>query len=786
MTVMFGQSLHRREDVALLGGKGTYLADLIHPGMAVMRIIRSPHAHARILGIDSSAARSKAGFLGFLSAEDLSSTIGVLPCVDALPDALPVHQTILARGVARYAGEPVAIIIAEDAYLADDLADAVQITYEILLPVMDAEAAMAPDAPKLYPTFGRNLVQEIHQRVGDPDAAFAQATLVLEQTFPIHRVAASPMEMRGAIASIEAATGRILLQCSTQIPQVLRDAIAAITGIPRATLRVVAPDIGGGFGSKEAIYPEEILAVIALRRFGRSLCWTEDRIEHFQSTVHGREQRIDVRAALNSDGIVTAIDVQSLSDIGAAYALVANSPGAAVSAMRGPYRIPNFQSRARSVVTNKTPLNVYRGAGHPQAVLAMERIMDLAADRLGLDRAEIRRRNMLQPQEFPVRRGTHYIASEEIVLDSGDYPRCLDLTLHAIGYTRFPTRRAEHEGRDRNRCLGLGLSFMVEMTATGPFEPARLRVLPNGKVQLLSGITAIGQGTETTLAQILSHHLGMPVEMIEILCGDTDHSEDAPGTYASRGATMGGNAAALAGTTFIVKARELAAELLDAPIEALDWSDGAIVWRCGPNAPIGLPELVRRAEAAGLDPLSRLDATARFDMTQIAYANGCHAAVVEVDVETGIIRVLDYAVTHDCGRIANPLLVEGQIMGGVMQGIGSTLFETLTYDAEGAPEMHGLWDYILPTAATAPRFTLRHLETPSPLNPLGMKGAGEGGFTGTPAALVNAIADALGRHGVVPNSSGPFTPPYVRQLLRHAAQADGNQLLFPHQEKLTA
>ena len=778
MRAMFGERSLRREDGALLKGQGAYLADLVRPDMAAMHVIRSPHAHARISDIDANPARGEQGFIGFLSAADLPPDTGVLPCVDVLPDGLPVHQSILARGVTRYVGEPVAILIAEDAEKAEDLAELVIVRYEVLPAALDAERAAQPGSPLLYPGLGTNVVQEIVQEVGNPDAAFAAAALILAQSFPIHRVTASPIETRGVIAAIEADTGRILLQSSTQVPQVLRATIAEVLHIPADMLRVIAPQIGGGFGSKEAIYPEEVLAILALRRFGRAVCWTEDRADHFQATVHGRQQRIDLRAAINHYGIVTAVEVESLSDIGAAYALVANSPGAAVCAIRGPYRIPHFKSRARSVVTNKTPLNVYRGAGHPQAVLAMERIMDLAAAALGLDRAEIRRRNMLRPDDFPVDRGVGYIKSGPIVLDSGDYPRCLDLTLDAIDYANFPTRRAAHETAHAGRCLGLGLSFMVEMTATGPFEPARLRVLSDGRVQLLSGITAIGQGTETTLAQILSHHLGMPMDQIEVLGGDTDHSADSPGTYASRGATLGGNAAVMAGTAFILKARTLAAELLVAPLDALDWSDGEIVWHGGLNAPLGLAELVGRADAAGLAPLSRLDATARFDMTAITYANGCHAAVVEVDTETGVIRVLDYAVTHDCGRIANPLLVEGQIMGGVMQGIGATLFETLTYDAQGQPGMRGLWDYILPTAATAPRFILRHLETPSPLNPLGMKGAGEGGLTGTPAAVVNAIADALRPHGVVLTGSGPFTPPAVRQLLRQAAASAGVNPLF--------
>jgi aerobic carbon-monoxide dehydrogenase large subunit len=761
----FGQVRRRREDAPLLTGTAQYLADLIEPGMAVMRVIRSRHAHARVARIDFGAAMREAECLGCMSAADLPAGLGALPAIDLLESSAAIHHPVLVGDVARYAGQPIAIVLARDAYAAEDVAELVQVDYEKLVPVMSSGDALRPGAPLLYPGLGSNVAHETIQQTGDPERAFAAAAAIVEQNFTFARVTACSMEMRGAIARLEPDTGRYLVHSSTQIPQVLRDELARITGLPRDRLRVIAPAIGGGFGAKEAIYPEEILVLLAAIRFGLPVCWTEDRVESFSATVHGREERLSVRAALDDRGIMTAIEVDCLADIGAAYSLLSNTPGAAVATLRGPYRIPNFRARTRSVVTNKTPLNVYRGAGYPQATLAMERIMDLAAARIGLDPAEIRRRNLLQPDDFPVDRGVGYPGCERIVFDSGNFPACLDATVEAIGYAGFQARRAAAEP---GHALGLGLSFVVEMTATGPAEPARLRLRADGKLELLSGITPIGQGSETTIVQILADHLGLPEEAIAFRAGDTDDAPDAPGTFASRGATMGGNAACAAGTVFVLKARTLLAELRGVPIEDIVWEDGSLIGRAGADEPMTLQRLSRLALSAGIDAVERLDAHAVFEDAGMSHASGCHAAVVTVDIATGIVRVLDYAVTHDCGRVANPLLVDGQIMGGVVQGLGTALFEALLYDSAGLPLAQGFGDYVLPTAATVPHFELRHIETPSPFNPLGMKGAGEAGCTGAAAAIVNAIADALAPFGVVPAGCGPFSPAHVRALLRNA------------------
>ncbi len=746
----------------MLTGRGTYLADLVRPGMASMRVIRSTMAHARIRRIDAGGILDAPDCLGFLCAADLPAGIGVLPAIDLVEGSAPVQQTVLARDTVRYAGEPLAIVLGTDAYAAEDLAERVIVDYEALPAVMDVRAGIRADAPLLYPRLGTNIVHETTAQAGNSAGAFAAAATLLEETFTFQRVIGSSMETRGAVATLEPGTGRCVLHSSTQIPQFLRMELARITGIALDRLRVIAPHIGGGFGPKEAVYPEEILVLLALQRFGRAVSWIEDRAESFAATLHGREEILTVRAALDADGRVSALEVDCLADIGAAYGLLSNTPGAAAATLRGPYRIPHFRCRARSVVTNKTPLNVYRGAGYPQATLAMERMMDLAAAALGIDRAEIRRRNLLPPDEFPVDREVGYPGCEQIVYDSGNFPACFESTLAAIGYDAFAARRAAHSTGEIS--LGIGLSFVVEMTGGGGAEPARLRVLPNGRLQLLSGITPIGQGSETTLVQILAHHLGVPPDTIEFLAGDTDDSPDAPGTFASRGATMGGNAACRAGDALVRAARELAAELLGTGVEDIAWNQGVLV-PVRAHQPLTLESLMRLAETQGLAPSARLDVTARFEDAGVSFASGCHAAVVEVDHGTGVVQVLDYAVTHDCGRVANPLLVDGQIMGGVIQGLGSCLFEALEYGGDGVPRTAGYMDYVLPTAATAPRFILRHIETPSPLNPLGMKGSGEAGCTGAAAAIVNAIADALAAHAPLPGGSGPFTPTFIREIL---------------------
>ncbi|MCW5715876.1 MAG: xanthine dehydrogenase family protein [Bauldia sp.] len=769
----FGTRTPRREDPDLLRGEGKFLADLIPQGALWLTVVRSTDAHAIILGLDAEAAKAMPGVAAIVTAADLPAGLGHLPCVDLIDTSLPVFHPVLAGERIRYAGQPIAAVVASTPAQAEDAAAAVIVATRKLAPVLSAADALRPESPWLYPELGTNAVHVTRQLVGDPDAAFSVAALVVEETVAVHRVGAAPMEMRGCFGEVEPGSGRLVLTSTTQIPQSVRAHLAEILTRPAESILVRAPRLGGGFGLKEAMYPEEVLVLLLAERLGRPVAFLEDRREHFRSAVQAREETIRIRAAFAVDGTATAVDVACLADIGGAYGLVANAPGAAIANARGGYVMPNFRSVATSVVTNKPPLNVYRGAGHPQAVLAMERVMDKAATALGIDRAAIRRHNLIPAWMLPLDRGISYSGLPRQILDSGDYVHAFDMTLEAIGYAAFPARKAAFEAAHPRRKLGLGLSFMVEMTAVGPDEPAEIEVLPDGRVRLHAALTAMGQGIETVLGQVVADTLGIDLDAVEISLADTDRIPFAVGTYASRGGAVGGSAAAKAGKALIEVATDLGADLLGVDRSAVEWSEGAIVRRDGTNEPLPLVELARLAASAGR--ADALRASVRFAVPDTSFAYGAHAAIVEVDTGTGVVTVLDYAVTHDCGRLGNPMIVDGQIVGGVTQGIGATLYEEIAFDAAGRPLTQGFFDYPIPVAATAPRFHLLHLETPSPHNPLGMKGAGEAGFTGTPAAITNAVADALGQDLPLTRDPGPLSPARIRALLREreVAQAAG-------------
>ena len=759
----FGRRVPRREDGRLLTGRGCFVADVKRPGCCELVVIRSPHAHARIVSVDLEEARRQSGVIGVFSHADLAGHMLPMPSVDSLPGSVPVHQRPLARDRVRFAGEPVAILVAESRYLAEDAAEKVRIVYEVLPAVVDVAAAAAGGSPLLYPEHGTNVVQTYAQRVGDYDEASRTADIVYRETFSFHRQCASPLEGRGLVAEFDPSSGLATVWMSTQFPQFVRGFVAASLGLAHDQVRVIAPDIGGGFGLKEAVYPEDVLVPLAAMRVGRPVRWIEDRRENFTGSAHARECRVEVEAAAMKDGTVVGLKVRCLSSIGAAYATVGNTPGTAMVAMaRMAYRIPHLDAEVRSVVTNKTPLNVYRGAGHPQALVVVERIMDRLARRLGMDRIEIRRRNLLTPAEMPCDRGTSY-PGVRVVFDSGDYPGTLDLMLERFQIDGLGAER--EEARARGLLLGFGISFVVEVTSTGPDETARVRLDGDGAVTLFSGITPIGQGSATTHAQMVAEELQIGIERVRVAHGDTKLVPEAIGTMASRGGSVGGAAARLAARAFATAALGLASELLGVPVEDLEWAEGGARLRSGGPGGIDLAEIGRRTASLGASAMGRLDVSHCYKVSGLAYANACHAAVVEIDPGIGRVRVKRYGVVHDCGPMINPQIVEGQILGGVMQGIGGTLHEEIRMGAEGQPLTLSLMDYVLPNAGETPEFMIAHMETPSPHNPFGMKGAGEGGLTGAPAALINAIEDALQVHGIEFNDSGPFTPPRILALL---------------------
>ncbi|MCW2583450.1 MAG: Xanthine dehydrogenase, molybdenum binding subunit apoprotein [Klenkia sp.] len=763
-----GGAVKRREDPRLLLGRGRYVADIALAGTVHMAVVRSPHAHARITGIDASRALATPGVLTVLTWPDISAEVGPIPCIDAYPDSLPALQTALADGVVRYVGQPVAVLVATTEYGAEDALALVDVTYELLTPVVTMDDALAGET-LLHPELGTNVVTTIAQDVGDVDAAFAAADRVYEETFEIHRYAPMPMETRGVVAEVDPISERLTLTTSTQFPHLVRGFLSGCLGIPESRIRVVAPDVGGGFGAKCEFYCEELLAPLLALRLRRPVRWIEDRREHLVASTHAREQRHTVRVAVLEDGTVTAVDARSWTSSGAAYSTLTTTPASISSAMlRGPYRIPHYRARAHCVLTNKTPLAVYRGAGHPQAVLVMERMMDVIAADLGRDRVALRLQNSLTPAELPSDRGTAIVLAGPVVYDTGDYGFCLTRAAEMIGLDEdWPAQQAA--ARAEGRYLGIGLANLVEETSIGPYESSVVRVDGSGAVTVLTGSSPHGQGHVTTFSQLVADELEIDIERITVLYGDTDVVTDGVGTFASRSAAIGGAAARKAAGVVKDKAMAVAAHVLEIDVADLEWRDGAAHVRGLPARSLSLGELAQ-ASTAWNAPLPggmsfNLEGTYQHQAAGIAFSNATHAAKLAVDVQTGEVEILDYVVVHDCGTVINPTIVEGQVHGGVAQGIGGTFMEDLPYDADGRPLARTLQDYTTPTASDMPWIRTDHMESPTPLNPYGMKGAGEGGATGAPGALVNALQDALSVFGVHLTVDGPWTPDRVLDLV---------------------
>lgn len=761
-----GKSVRRGEDADLLRGAGGFLADIPTPDAAEVFIVRSAQAHARIRSIRRERALKNPGVIAVFTAADLDLADDALPCLDMLAGTLDVRHRVMAKDRVRYVGQPVALIAALNRYLAEDAAAIVEIDYESLPPVTDHLQAIEPKAPLLYPEYGTNIVYETRQRDGDPTFVAREGDLVIRKRFEFHRQTAVPMENRGVIAKLIHEGERIHVESTTQIPHTLHTALTTAFGMDAGQIRVTAPRLGGGFGCKEMVYPEEIIVPAVARKLRRPVRWSEDRREYFGSAVHGREETVDAEAVVGPDGVFVGLRLTGWANIGAAFGLVPNSPITAMAAMvRGPYRIPNLDARMFSVVTNKVPLNVLRGAGAPQAALLMERLMDEAAHALGLDRAEIRRRNLLQPEELPLDRGeTDFAGAGRIIYDEGDYPRCLNAALKLGNYEDFESERtlAAQKGRLR----GMGIAMYVEITAVGPYENARIRLQPDGTIVLFSSIMPMGQGSETVQRQLVAEELGISIEQVFVRQGDTDEVPDAIGTFASRGAAVGGAVARLAARELVKEILNQAACHLGCAWDELTWEDGGIAGR---QSELFIPLIeipARLAERNRNVKDGAIEANFRLDVAHPSYAYATHIAVVEIDPETGHIEIPRYAVAHDCGKVANPLLVEGQIVGGVVQGIGQVLREKVVYDANGLLQTRALMDYILPGAGDLPPdFRITHMETPTRFNPFGMRGAGEGGCTGAQAAVSNAIADALRDYDFSVEGSGPFTPTWVLEKL---------------------
>jgi carbon-monoxide dehydrogenase large subunit len=769
---LIGQAVPRVEDERLLRGAGRFVDDLHPAGCLEAAVLRSPHAHARIVALDVSAARSAPGVVAVLGGDEpLPAMVFevarmVPPAIrDGIGADVRVHPIpVLAQERVTYVGQAVVMVVAEDRYLAEDALELIDVEYAPLPAAVDPEAALAEDAPSVEPSWPDNVAIAFHCTKGDVDGAFARADLVVEETFRSHRQVASPIETRGTLALVEP-DGTLRVWGSTQTPHQLRDFLAGTFGLAREAVHVTAADVGGGFGPKGLVYPEDVLVAHAARRTGRPVKWIEDRAEHLAATTHGREQVHHIALAADRDGRLLAVRDRIVHNAGAYNALGLVVPHNSLTHLTGPYRVEALDVSMRVVLTNTGITAPYRGAGRPEAVFAMERAMDRLARAAELDPVELRARNLIGPDELPYATGIVYRDGHEQVFDSGDWPGLLAGARDAVEAEPWRERAGER------RAIGVGYAAYTEGTGVGPFESARATLLGDGRVRVASGASTQGQGHRTTFAQIAADALGVGIAGVEVVGGDTEAIATGFGTIASRSLVVGGNAVHEAATALRARVLEAAAALLERDADALTLEDGAV--RAGREPLLTLVELAgalspyNPSRPAGIP--AQLAAESVYRPPTVTWAAGVHAAVVAVDVPTGVVEILRYVVAHDCGRPVNPTIVDGQVRGGVMQGIGGALYEELVYDETGQLRTGSFMDYLLPTAGEAPDVRMVHVDVPSPLNPLGVKGLGEGGAIGPGAALANAVEDALADFGVVVRS-GPLSPSRVRALIRESSE----------------
>jgi carbon-monoxide dehydrogenase large subunit len=762
-----GAVVRRREDPRLLTGRGVYVDDLRVAGCLHAAILRSPHAHARIVAVRTGRARAHPAVVACFDHDDLASALRPLPVAGVPPPALQARvgfrlktaaQLPLASGKVRYVGEPVAVVVATDRYALEDALELVDVDYEPLAVVTDVEQGLAPQAPLIHEAWGDNVSVAFEARVGDPDRALAGASARVRARIRVPRYAGVPLEPRALLAEPTARGDRLTVWASTQVPHWLQRTLAEALGWPARRLRVVAPEVGGGFGTKCSIYPEDVLIPIVAARLGRPVKWLETRREHLQSATHSREQLHDAELGATPDGALVGIRDRILLDQGAYNPWGIVQPYNTVGHLLGPYRIPNAAFEVRSVVTSKTPHAPYRGAGRPEAVFVMDRMLDLLARELHLDPAELRRRNLVRPDEMPYDVGLLYRDGNPLVYDGGDFPDALERALHAAGYEAARAEQAEL--RTRGVYRGVGISAYVEGTGVGPYEGATVGLDAAGKVVVATGACSQGQGHETVYAQIAADALGVDMEDVTVVGGDTDAIPFGVGTFASRSMVLAGNAIHASASEVRRRLVRAAARLLEAAEPDVTVEGGRIFVLGSPGRGVSFARVVEAClptfqDRARVEP--EFQVTTYQGVPTVTYASAVHVAMVEVDPETGCLRLLRYVVAHDCGRVVNAVLVDGQIHGGVAQGVGGGLGEEIVYDAGGQLLTGSLMDYALPRADELPFIETVHLEHPSPRNALEVKGVGEGGAISPPAALANAIEDALAPFAAR-ITEGPVTP----------------------------
>jgi carbon-monoxide dehydrogenase large subunit len=747
-----GERIKRREDPRLIQGQGIYVDDVRLPGMLTAIIMRSPHAHAKINSIDLTAARSAPGVVCVLAGADIKDKIGTLPCV-APAERIPFHPS-LAIGKVRYVGEPVVVAVATDAYRAQDALDLVEIDYDPLDAVVDPEKAIADGAPLLHDEFGTNVALKMEVPSPAMDEPMRIADKVVRFKIINQRLAPIPMEPRGVVAQWNPGLRYLTVWSSTQIPHILRSRLAEMLSIGENRIRVIAPEVGGGFGCKLNVYGEEALTGYLSMLLGKPVKWIERRRENIAGTTHGRDQITYLEVPVKADGTVLGIKGRFICDMGAYLQLLTPAiPGFSALMMTGCYKIPAMSFEQIMVFTNKIATDAYRGAGRPEACFIAERVMDVVAGELGLDPAEVRRKNFIPKNGFPA------TTAAGLVYDSGDYEQALDKALATVDYKKL---RAEQDAaRKQGRYIGIGLASYVEICGIGPsamlppkfqgWESATVRVEPDSKVTVLTGVSPHGQGQETTFAQLVADAMGIDIDDINVVHGDTAIVQYGVGTFGSRATALGGTALMMAVGKVREKLKKIASTMMEAPPDQLVFNQRTIALASDFGKSIPLQQVVTAAydfkqPIPGLEP--GLDATSFFEPTGCTFPFGTHIAVVEVDPETGVVKFLRYVAVDDCGKIISPLLVEGQIHGGIAQGIAQALYEEVVYDENGQLITATLMDYAVPKADMLPHYELASTVTPSPLNPLGVKGVGEAGTIGSTPCVVNAVLDALAPFGI--------------------------------------
>ncbi len=773
ISALVGSPIKRREDPRLITGLATYVDDIKLHGTLHMSVLRSPYGHARINRIDTEAARNHPGVVAVYTAEDLKGAVGNIAIAVPLghvTEGMGVRGA-LADGKVRYYGDPVAAVIADDRYTARDARDLIEVDYEPLPAVIDVEKAMQPDSPRLYEEFDTNVAFGIHPPTDEIDKVFEQTKadggIIVKTRLVNQRLAPVPMETRGVLAEYNKANKSLTVWSSSQIPHLLRNILAALVGLPQHQVRVIVPEVGGGFGCKLNIYPEEMVAAFASMRTGRPVKWIEDRSENMAATIHGRDQVDYVEVAATRDGKVTGMKIYGISDLGSYSQIFTNvimiAFGFPVSC--GAYDIPAIHLSADTVFTNKAPTDAYRGAGRPEATFIAERAMDLVARELGKDPAEVRRINFIKPEQFP------YKSAAGAVYDTGDYVPALEKALALVDYQNLRAEQAQK--RAEGKLMGIGISSYIEICGFGPkgtapvglYESARVRVEQSGTVMVYTGSSPHGQGEETTFAQIVAEEFGIPVDNVLIMHGDTDSTPEGRGTYGSRTTAVGGSAVFTAVQKLKEKMKQIASHMLEASVSDVTLEDGKFSVAGSPQKSVSFNDVAAAANlsntlAPGIEP--GLETTVFWEPEACVFPFGTHICVVEVDKETGEAEIKRFVAVDDCGRQINPMLVQGQIHGGIAQGVGQAMVEGVEYGEDGQLLTGTLMDYAMPIASELPFFELDHTVTLTTVNPLGVKGVGEAGTIGSTPAVANAIADALG----VANVDMPFKPEKLWKIIQ--------------------